>query len=996
LSIVVSASLLSTVNLMAMAVVDTLTGGPFQGNPRYYGYVDGNTATTAQFHTPIGLALNRAGTFLFVADRDNNAIRQLDLAGNQTFTFATTGLDRPVGVAVDGAGTVYALNANGDVVVFDAFGDYQTTWSSGVANAVGIALDGSTNVFVSGGSAIVRITPSGDASTITTVEGGSLQGIAVLNNGSLAVADAGGNGIRIVNPTDGTFTNLTGFNGVGDHFGSRNTAQFNQPYGIAAAGGGVLVVADFGNHRVKVVDPAGTVTNLYGVAPAFWVTGPGTFPGWWDGNVCRGDANYNSFGCVEGRLPAGVTVAPDGSIYTTEDYYHLIRHVTATGLTSPTGGGGSGTNIVVLAPTISPSSGYFPMGQLIMVSSPNPDVHFTMDGTEPTTNSPSVAMSGNVGFIKWFNSTNDLTALRVKAFIGNVGSATVSGQPVSTNSIGTPPGPTADKTIWAGIGSTIVIPVVANLRTNDAVRSYQFRVEITPNGAAPRIPPGFEALDISTNDFVRLTTAAQSGNTTGRISVVSYDIGTTAGLQITAIGNSGNIFFQRFATVALLKVPIPPNVNEGDSYSVSVSFPSATSDGINAPVSLSAMPAATIYIKNVPYLVGDSASTSGAWYNAGTFGDGDLVNGDVNNAFYAASGVRVPFAFSDVYNAMDAYPPDATGFVGGDGQIRFLDWQVILLRSLRLDPLNWTRAWAPGGTLVNAPTTLVRSPLVKTQQPLTQAPWYRQVLLGAVSVGNVPEGGSVSVPVYVKLGDGSTLSGLQFRAIVTPQNGAPQLLQPPQFNLAPGISPPSIQQSSPPNSEAFGWSLGSFSFQSRSSNFLGWLTFTLPQNASEGKSYAVSFANADGAPDIHTQYEFETRSASVVVDVPAPPASICSDEWKLLFFGSLTNPGAGDLADPDNDGVANWMEYLAGTDPTDPSSKLGFTGVERRLVNGERQVVLHWLSAPGRAYEVQWSSTPQGGTWNNLGTVSGDGNMAGYPDNVGGSTARYYRLRLLP
>jgi hypothetical protein len=802
------------------------------------------------------------------------------------------------------------------------------------------------------------------------------------------VTDAGNHGVYLINASTHEVTALTGFNGQGDHFGTKFTAQLNQPYGISEAGGGVLVVADTGNHRVKVVSPFGTVTNLYGVSSNFWVQGSasqGIFPGWWDGNVCGAD----TFGCPEARLPVGVIVASDGTVYSSEDYYHLIRHTSATGLPSP--GGASGTNFVVAAPVISPNSGYFPMGRLITVTSPNPNVHYTTDGSEPTLASPTVTMNGNVGFLHWFNSTNDLVGLKVKAFVGTNSSDTVSGRPATVNNVGVPPGPSADGTLWGGIGSTIVVPVVANLRTNVQVKSYQFRVEVTPNGGAPMIPPGFDALDISTNDFVALVTASQGqGVSTGRISVVSYTIGTTVGLQITAIGNSANISFQNFAVVALLKIPIPTTANEGDSYSIAVTFPSATSDGINTPVSLTPMAASTILVTNVAYTVGDTASPFGAWYNAGTFGDGDLENADVNNAYYAAVGLRVPYAFSDVYNAMDAYPPDATGFVGGDGAIRFLDWQVILLRSLRLDPINWSREWAPGGNLINNSTNLA-SGTGGGSGVASFASFYKQVLIGGISVGNIAPGNQVNIPVYVKLGDGSTLSGLQFRAIVDAPAGAPALTQSPQLILASGVAAPSMQQSSQINSTAFGWSLGSFNFQSRSSNFLGWIRFVVPPGAVSGQQYKVSFANADGAPNLATQYEFETRSAFAGINVPASPQSICSDEWKLQFFGSLTDINSLDSADPDGDGVQNWMEYLAGTNPTDGNSKLQFTGTERH----QNQTLLYWLTAPGKAYEVQWSATPSGGVWNVLGTVSGNGTETIYTDSAA-DTARYYRLRVLP
>src|SRR5437660_9704254 len=103
--------LASSWSLLAAPEVRTLTGGPSEFFPfGPSGYVDGDTATVAQFNTPYGIALDPTGNTLFVADRDNNAIRQLDLAAGLTFTFTTDRIDKPVGVAVDAAGKVYVLN----------------------------------------------------------------------------------------------------------------------------------------------------------------------------------------------------------------------------------------------------------------------------------------------------------------------------------------------------------------------------------------------------------------------------------------------------------------------------------------------------------------------------------------------------------------------------------------------------------------------------------------------------------------------------------------------------------------------------------------------------------------------------------------------------------------------------------------------------------------------------------------------------------------------
>ena len=55
-------------------------------------------------------------------------------------------------------------------------------------------------------------------------------------------------------------------------------------------------------------------------------------------------------------------------------------------------------------------------------------------------------------------------------------------------------------------------------------------------------------------------------------------------------------------------------------------------------------------------------------------------------------------------------------------------------------------------------------------------------------------------------------------------------------------------------------------------------------------------------------------------DQDTPSGTTVPDWWAVHYFGANTNA----LADSDGDGYANWMEYLAGTVPTDAASRLGF------------------------------------------------------------------------
>ncbi|HXI71974.1 MAG TPA: FN3 associated domain-containing protein [Verrucomicrobiae bacterium] len=341
------ASLLGAASLQAAVTVTTLGGGSnLNKNPKYLGYSDGNTFSSALFHTPCGLAIDSTGNYLFVADRDNNAIRYLDLGAGQTWTFAvanTALVNQPVGVLVDAAYNVYVLNRgtgnNGSVVTFDNFGETVATNATGLINAGGLTMDNLGNIYVTvSGNTVIKITPDGVRTNVATIPmaGTSLQGIVFKHNGLLAACDAGRNGIYLINPTTGLVTTNAGFHGRGDfptngnNVASSSTAKFYQPTGITEAGDGTLIVTDYGNNRVKVVLASGVVTNLYGVASNFWTKS--YYPGWSDGTPKLPDATANN---VQSRIPFGVAFAPDGSVYTSEDYYHLIRKTTGAGFVQP-------------------------------------------------------------------------------------------------------------------------------------------------------------------------------------------------------------------------------------------------------------------------------------------------------------------------------------------------------------------------------------------------------------------------------------------------------------------------------------------------------------------------------------------------------------------------------------------------------------------------------------------------------------------------------------
>ena len=321
---------------------------------------------------------------------------------------------------------------------------------------------------------------------------------------------------------------------------------------------------------------------------------------------------------------------------------------------------------------------------------------------------------------------------------------------------------------------------------------------------------------------------------------------------------------------------------------------------------------------------------------------------------------------------------------------------MTLQRALGLVQTNWLRAWSPGGVRANlGPIPAPGSVSAQGGESLVSAPWDRQALVGAKPVGSATPGTLVNVPIYVRTAHGANVRGFQFTCYLNPNNGAPALAGNPAFFSAVGVGSPN-QLTTEPNNLACGWSLDSVNFGSHTSNYLGTVRFTIPGDAVPGQTYTISFDHAGGARDFHTPYSFETKRATIYVATPAAAGTDpTSDDWKQYFFSSLTAPDAAPNADGDFDGVPNWAEYLAGTDPTQAGSVLQFDSTTTQFVSGQRQVILSWLSAPGKLYEVLGGDTSGSVSSSVLGTVLGDGTVKQFIDTNPGSP-RFYRLRVQP
>jgi hypothetical protein len=144
---------------------------------------------------------------------------------------------------------------------------------------------------------------------------------------------------------------------------------------------------------------------------------------------------------------------------------------------------------------------------------------------------------------------------------------------------------------------------------------------------------------------------------------------------------------------------------------------------------------------------------------------------------------------------------------------------------------------------------------------------------------------------------------------------------------------------------------------------------------------------------ISTDFAGNARIVGGTVDIGCyefqSPASVISYGW-LAKYG-LPTDGSGDFVDTDGDGLNNWQEWRAGTDPTDPFSALEIIGAS----NAGTGVTITWQSVTGVSYFVQSASDLSvGSPFSTIqSNIAGQAGVTTFTDPAGtNASAMFYRV----
>ena len=235
-------------------IITTVAGTGIQGSSG-----DGGAATSAQLYNPQGVSVDISGN-VYIADTDNNKIRMVTSAGI-IITIAGTGtagssgdggaatsaqLNKPVGVSAGISGNVYIADWYNHKI--------RMVTSTGIITTIaGTGIQGS----------------SGDGGAATSAQLYRPKGVCVGISGNVYIADTDNNKIRMVTST-GIIATIagTGIQGSSGDGGAATSAQLDNPHGVSVGISGNVYIADWYNHKIRMVTSTGLITTIAGTGTA--------------------------------------------------------------------------------------------------------------------------------------------------------------------------------------------------------------------------------------------------------------------------------------------------------------------------------------------------------------------------------------------------------------------------------------------------------------------------------------------------------------------------------------------------------------------------------------------------------------------------------------------------------------------------------------------------------------------------------------------------------